>query len=478
MQVVGALAALLAFLPLGAGVLLLTGAWGLARGVLRVGLALFAGLATGAAALPPLLYIGLSPTIPVVLLLGALAFVAGCVVARRSTFPSEEEMEAVSIGLLGLLAIAAPLVLLAVDRLRTRIATHDAWANWMLKAKLLYYDGGTFLGALDHRAFAVQSTASPGHREYPLGVPALTGVVLHGASGNVQDAALLYPALLGGFALVMWTVLRPRVPQWPLLAGLSLVLWLPMSRSLALNATGDLPVGVFFVASVLLFGLWLAEETPGALPLAALCGAAALACKRDALADCAVLALFALVETFRLRRPDLARRMAIAVALMFGSIVPWRLFVSLHHLRNQDVSLGSKHLARNLHHVGFIAGRLAYLLLDGNYAYVVPIAAGAAALALARGGSRRLPTAVAGFGLGLFAMLIVVYVNATVNLVTLLRLSAGRTVYPLALLAASILPLLVVRALQPTLRPERSKAASRRAAWPASAAEAQPLETG
>ena len=275
--------------------------------------------------------------------------------------------------------------------------------------------------------------------------PGAAAVAMHGASGNVQAAALLYPVLLGGFALVMWTVLEPRVPRWPLLAGISLVLWLPMTRKLALDATGDLPVGVFFVAAVLFFGLWLAEETPGALPLAALCGAAALASKRDALADCAVLAVLALVETFRLRRPDLARRMAIALALMFLSIVPWRLFVSHHHLRNQDVSVGSKHLAKNLHHVGFIAGRLAHRFFDGNYAYVVPIAAVAAALALARGPSRRLPAAVAVFGLGLFAVLIVVYVNATINLVSLLPLSAGRTVYPLSLFAASILPLLVVR---------------------------------
>jgi hypothetical protein len=454
MHVVGALAALLAFLPLGAGVLLLADAGRLARGVLRVGLALFAGLAAGAVALPPLLYIGLSPTIPVVLLLGALVFAAGVAVARRRRAPASaghsEGTRAVSIGPLGLLAVAAPLVLLGADRLRTRISEHDAWANWMLKAKLLYYDGGTFLGALDHRAFAVDSTAAPGHREYPLGVPGLAAVALHGASGNVQDAALLYPVLLGGFALVMWTVLRPRVPRWPLLAGISLVLWLPATRQLGLASTGDLPVAVFFVAAALLLGLWLAEQTPGALPLAALLGAAALASKRDALADCAVLALFGLAETIRLRRPDLARRMAIAVALMFVSIVPWRLFVSLHHLRNQDVSLGSKHLARNLHRVGFIAGRLAHHLLDWNfYAYVVPIAAGVAAVALARGPSRRLAAAVAVFGLGLFAALMVVYVNATVNLPGLLVLSAGRTIYPLSLFAASILPLLLVQALRP-----------------------------
>ena len=450
-HIAGALAALLTFFPLGAGVLLLAGAWGMTRGVLRLGLALFAGYAAGAVVLPPLLYIGLSPTIPVVLLLGALVLVAGVLVARRRTV-GPADTEAVSIDPLSLSVVAVPLVLLAADRVRTRIVIHDAWGNWMLKAKFLYYDGGTFFGALDHRVFGVQAIVAPGHREYPIGVPALTAVALHGSGGNVPDAALLYPALLGGFAFVMWTVLRPRVPQWPLLAGISLVLWLPVSRSLALNATGDMPIGVFFVAAVLLLGLWLVEETPGALVLGALCGAAALACKRDALADCAVLALFALVETFRLRRPDLARRVAIAMALMFLTIVPWNLWVSVHHLRNQDVSLGSKHLTSNLHHVAFIAGQVSRQFLQANYAYVVPIAAGLAVLALARGVSRRLPAAVVVGGFGLLAVLIVVYLNATTNLAFLLRQSAARTVFPLSLLAASILPLLAVQALR--LRPD------------------------
>jgi hypothetical protein len=459
MQVVGALAALLAFLPLGAGALLLTGAARLTRGGLRVGLALFAGLATGAVVLPPLLYVGLSPTIPVVLLLGALVLAAGVVVARRRTLRSDDPA-AVTISPLGVLVIAPPLILLAVDRVRTRIDVHDAWGNWMLKAKLLYYDGGVFFGALDHRAFAIPSAASPGHREYPLGVPALTAVVLHGASGSVPDAALLYPALLGGFALVMWTVLRPRVPQWLLLVGISFVLWLPVSRTLALNATGDLPVGVFFVASVLLFGLWLAEETPGALPLAALFGAAALACKRDALADCAVLALVVIVATLRSRRPALVWPMATALALMFLSLVPWRLFASLHHLPDQDVTLGSDHLGRNLRAVDVIARVLGRSLINPNYAYVVPIAAGLVALSLVRGPSRRLPTAVAVFGLGLVVALFVVYVNAIVNLEGLLNQSAARTIFPLSLFAASILPLLVTEALL-LRRPEPSARYSR-----------------
>jgi len=446
MHVVGALLALLAFAPLGVGALLLAGAWRLAAGVLRAGIALFVGLAAGAVALPPLLYLGLSPTLPVVLLLGALVLGAGVLVARRR--PPRSDDRPVRIGPLGLLVIAGPVVLLAVDRVQTRISNYDAFSIWMLKARLLYRDGGWFLGALDHRAFAVQSIAPPVHREYPLGVPSLVAAVMHGSRGNVPDAALLYPVLLTGFAFVIWLVLEPRVPRLPLLAGLSLVLWLPVTRELGLAATGDLPLGVFFVAAALLLGIWFVEETPGTLPLVALLGAAALACKRDAIADCGVLAVLALVETARLRRPDLARRLAVALVLMFLTIVPWRVWVSVHHIRNQDVGIGNGHLSSNVHHLGWIVSRLWDFLVGRGYVGVAPLAAGLAALALVRTRQWRLPVSVLVFGAALFAALILVYLDATAALPYLVHYSGERTVFPLCLFSASILPLLLVRALR------------------------------
>jgi hypothetical protein len=463
MHVVGALLALLAFAPLGVGVLLLAGAWRLAAGILRAGLALFAGLATGAVALPPLLYLGLSPTLPVVLLLGALVLGAGVAVTKRRRPRSAGQP--VRIGPLGLLVIGAPVVLLSVDRVLTRISTYDAFSIWMLKARLLYRDGGWFLGALDHRAFAIQSVAPPVHREYPLGVPALVAAVMHGSRGNVPDAALLYPMLLAGFAFVIWLVLRPRLPRLPLLAGLSLVLWLPETRELGLAATGDLPLGVFFVAATLLLGLWLVEETPGALPLAALLGAAALACKRDAIGDCGVLAILALIETARLRRSDLARRLGVALVLMFGSIVPWRVYVSAHHLKNYDVGIGNGHLSSNVHHLGWIVARLWDYLVNRGYLGVAPLAMGVAALALARTRQWRLPVSVLVFGVALFTALVLVYVDATAGLTYLVHHSAERTLFPLCLFSASVLPLLLVRAFGAFGQAPTGRSRSTREPW-------------
>lgn len=446
MHVVGALLAILAFAPLGVGVLLLTGTWRLAAGVLRAGIALFAGLAAGTVTLPPLLYAGLSPTLPVVLLLGGIVLAAGVVVARRRARPADDRP--VRIGALGLLVIAAPVVLLAVDRVQTRITNYDAWSIWMLKAKLMYYDGGWFLGALDHRAFALQSVAPPVHREYPIGVPAIVATVMHGSGGNVPDAALVYPVLLAGFAFVIWLVLSTRLPRLPLLAGLSLVLWLPETRELGLAATGDLPLGVFFVAAALLLGLWFVEETPGALPLVALLGAAALASKRDAIADCGVLAVLGLIETARLRRPDLARRLGFAVVLMFGSILPWRAYVAYHQIRNQDVGIGNGHISSNFHQLGWIVSRLWHFLVGRGYLGIALLAAGAAALALARRGNWRLPVSVLVFDVTLFTALLVIYVDATAGLRYLVNYSGVRTLFPLSLLSASLLPLLLARAFR------------------------------
>jgi hypothetical protein len=234
-----------------------------------------------------------------------------------------------------------------------------------------------------------------------------------------------------------------------------------MSRDLTLAATGDLPMSVFFVAAALLLGLWLAEETPGVLPLVALLGAAALACKRDALADCAVLAVLALLETARLRRPDMARRLAIALGLMFLTIIPWRAYVSAHHIRNQDVGLGNGHISSNIHHLGWIVSRLWDFVVSRGYAGVVPLAAAAAVLALVRTRQWRLPVALLVFGAGVFAALLVIYVDATAGLRYLVNYSGLRTLFPLSLLCASVLPLLLVSAFRAGAHAETPKRKSR-----------------
>src|SRR5262249_11289874 len=68
--------ALVGLVPLGWGVLLLTGTR------VRLGLGVFTGMAAAMVLLPPFVYFGLSPTVPLVLALGAVVFVLGLVFRR------------------------------------------------------------------------------------------------------------------------------------------------------------------------------------------------------------------------------------------------------------------------------------------------------------------------------------------------------------------------------------------------------------
>jgi hypothetical protein len=169
--------------------------------------------------------------------------------------------------------LAVPLVLLAARAAEKPVDQYDAFANWVLKAKLLYFD----------RSFLSASIAPPVHREYPLGLPSLEAYVLHAVgSANTRVLHVLFVVFLGGLALVAWTVLRPHVSTWPLTAGLSLLLWMPAARDQSLSAYADVPLACLFVSAVLL----LASEQ---IALGTVFAAAALATKRDAVAFLAVL---------------------------------------------------------------------------------------------------------------------------------------------------------------------------------------------
>ena len=182
--------ALLTLMPLGCGVLLLT------RTPVRLGLGVFTGVAAAMVLLPPLSYAGLSPSIPLVLALGVVALGPGLAFGRREVARARFES-------LPAAALAVPLVLLVARGAEKPVDTYDAFANWTLKAKLLYAG----------RGFSDATIAPPVHREYPLGLPSLEAFVLHAiGSANVRVLHVLFVVFLGGLALVAWHVLRADVP--------------------------------------------------------------------------------------------------------------------------------------------------------------------------------------------------------------------------------------------------------------------------
>ena len=411
---VGIALALLALLPLGAGVLLLT------RSRFRVGLGIFAGLAAAMVLLPPLHYVGLEPSLALVLGLGVLALALGLAFGRPSLARGGVEW-------LALVVLAVPLLLLAARGAEKPVDTYDAFADWTLKAKLLYFG----------RDFSDATIAPPVHREYPLGLPSLEAVVLHAiGSANTRVLHVLFVVFLGGLTLVAWHVLRPHVAAWPLVAGMSLLLWMPAARDQALTGLADLPLACLFVSAVLLFG-------GGELALGSVFAAAALATKRDAIAFVAVLYAVSFAVLLVRRERDRLAPLFVSAVCVALTAVPWQLYNARHHLRDNDVSPSQAHFDQ----LGFVVHRVARVTVAEAYLWAIPLALAALVVMLVLGRSRGLALAVLALELGLLAALVLVYVSGTTGVEYLVRSTVRRTMLTPALLAAALLPLLVTRAL-------------------------------
>ena len=420
----GLAVALIALLPLGTGVLFLT------RTPFRPGLAAFTGIAAAMVLLPPLVYVGVAPSLPVVLVLGALALGAGLRYGRRS------------IG-------RGPVALLALPRARRAArpargarrpeagGSYDAFANWALKAKLLYFD----------RSFASASIAPPVHREYPLGLPALEAYFFDViGSANTRVAHVLFVLFLAGLAIVAWNVLRPHVAALPLTVGLSVLLWMPAARDQALSAYADVPLACLFVSAVLLFG---AER----FALGSVFAAAALATKRDAVAFCAVLYGVTFVALLVRHERERLRALAVSAFCVALSAVPWRVYDAVHDLHDRDVAPSLSRADQ----LPFVLGRIGHLVVERAYLWALPLATVAALVMLVRGRDRQLALGVLALGFGLVAALAIVYVSGTTGVRYLVRSTAERTLMTPALFAAAVLPLLVTRALEAAPEPARAR---------------------
>ena len=411
----GLAVALIGLLPLGTGVLLLT------RTPFRPALAAFVGMASAMVLLPPLVYVGVRPSLPVVLVLGVVALAAGLRYGDRS-------IDRGPVALLALPVFAVPLVLLAARGVEKPVDKYDAFANWALKAKLLYFD----------RSFASASIAPPVHREYPLGLPSLEAYVFDVmGSPNTRVAHVLFVSFLAGLALVAWNVLRPHVGTLPLTAGLSLLLWMPAARDQALSAYADVPLACLFVSAILLFG---GER----FALGSVFAGAALATKRDAIAFCAVLYSVAFVALLVRRERERLRALAFSLFWVALSAAPWRVFDAVHDLHDRDIDPSLSRADQ----VPFVLDRVGHLVVERAYLWALPLATVAALVMLARGRDRQLAFGALALGVGLVAALTVVYVSGTTGVRYLVRAGAERTLLTPTLFAAAVLPLLVTRALE------------------------------
>ena len=219
---------------------------------------------------------------------------------------------------------------------------YDAWAIWTLKGHALYA-----FGWADPAVFA-GSEYRFANLDYPLLLPSLEALDFHAMGAfdtrlvHVQFVLLLVAALAA-----LGTVLAGRVSAlvlWLLLGAVALA---PAVFDQLLTAYADLPLALVFAVGVAAAARWLVTDERWSLAVATLCFAGALLLKNEGALF--VAAAFAGLFAAAYGR---WRTLAVALAVDVLLLLPWKLYVRAHDLRDINYSLGDTF---DVHHV---SGRL------------------------------------------------------------------------------------------------------------------------
>jgi hypothetical protein len=284
---------------------------------------------------------------------------------------------------------AAALTALIVEYARAfRVAPlnrYDAWAIWALKGHALYA-----FGWADPVVFAGTSYRFA-NLDYPLLLPSLEAIDFRAMGAfdtrllHVQFLLFLVAAVLALVALLHDVV--PPLVLWVYVLALALA---PAVFDQLLTAYADLPLALVFGVGVAAIGRWTSTNEGWSLAIATLCFGGALLTKNEG--SLVVFAVF--LGMLIVARPRW-RTLAVAAAVDVALVVPWRIYVGIHHLHDINYSFLNSFDYGHIHGragVGPIAFRtLGEQMVDpGQWGLLVPIAAAIVVIALVTG-PRTLP---------------------------------------------------------------------------------------
>jgi hypothetical protein len=341
--------------------------------------------------------------------------------------------------LVGGAAFVVALVLLAHADLAFSVrplVEWDGWAIWGMKARALYDFGGVAHGVFTSQVY--------GPLQHPILLPALEANGFR--SMGAFDGTLIHVqlALLAfGFAAALWALLRERVPTAFVGATiLAIVAAESTLRQLAGNLA-DIPLAFFVALGVVALARALLEDGSGLLPVAAiLLGAATLTKPEGLLYAGAALVAFVLIARTRASLLTVA-----AVALI---LLPWRIFVAVHGLKNPEYSFGDAlspaYLSDHSDRVRPAFAGVWHQVWSSGWGWLVPLAllAFTAALLAQRW---RLTAFAAAWALLSFGGIVLVFWISVVPIELTLKWAAYRTVASLVIGAAALAPLLAGEAL-------------------------------
>jgi hypothetical protein len=443
-RLTGLLAAQLLYLAIGAGLLPLLriapNSEVLGR---RIGLAYLAGVAVTGVLAANLALVDVSIGLLGLSLLAALSLALGMATLKRASAGerlgrSHSTFERAS----GVVAAAASGVLLVLLAFATRIfavkplTEWDGWAIWGVKARALYDFGGAH-GPVFTKYQPVT---------HPIFLPALEAVD-HRAMG-AYDATLVHVQLIAlafGFAAAMWSLLGERVPAGLVALGLlALLSATPVLTQLSSNLA-DVPLAFLCALGLVSLGRFLAAGESWTLVTAALFFGAAMLTKSEGLLFAlAAFAAAALVLAFGGGAKRLAR-LGIAALAAGALLVPWRVYLAIHDLRNPEYSISHavapSYLARHTERVSPAATRLWHELSSVSWGQLVPLAIASvlAALLAARYGIAAFAVL---WALACFGGLVLIFWISVLPVELTLTWTAGRVVDTLVVGSASLALLL------------------------------------
>ena len=309
----------------GAGVARALGAWSRPAELRRMlGVSFIAGVAAYGVAAQLLYVLGFSLRLWQALLvcgiLAATGFLGGSGSAQGTPSRPFSRLEILPAALAALM-----LLLLALDSIFQPLASWDAWTQWTAKARALVVVNGLDPNVLGSVVY------SDWHLDYPLLVPALEAYGFRFAGIDYRIVHFQQWFLLLGFALAFIDLLRPRVRPLFMWAGLLAILWAPKVGSETIAANADLALAVFAGLTGITAFIWITESSRVSLGLCALFAAATMATKIEGAYLIVIVLAFTMVYVAR-RSRRLMWATAVAGAIAFVGIVPWRIWVAIHHL--------------------------------------------------------------------------------------------------------------------------------------------------
>jgi hypothetical protein len=421
--------------------------------VRSAGLALFTGFVVLGVGLTTALSLSIGLDLLTVFVFVVLVLALSFVVRRR--FPrierapvanrgSDPLTRALALGGAGILTLA--LLTAFLEGLRANAdASYDIWANWLLKAKAIYY--------FHHLSTGLSGTATYEHINYPQLMPTMSATIFHfTGAAHTELLPLEQSIIVIAFFTSVVTLLGPHVPPFVTYPSLAMLAVAPAYWQRVIYVLPDLSLGYFVALAAITGILWLEERRHAWLVLTTLFLGGATLIKNEGFSF-GLLLVVALVGAALATHGRFGLR-GLVLVLGLAIIEPWHLWLSDRGLRVTAVNYHWSDLFRP-HYLEHRSWRLResfdgleQWLFDGSRWLFVPFLVLAALVLLAF--SRR-AIAIAMFGwlvIAFFGVVTVFWIGRP-NFDWYFSTGAFRIATTVPIVGCAVSPLLLGLAIQP-----------------------------